>query len=107
MHKYCRAYHLKDLRQFQGWQENLEEGESSLSDDAIVFVWDDLTVVQNPVLSDKGVLWNTITPQWEQFCRSTLHFEIPEDLRYAYERDEEQNPAQVPENVAEPIPQEA
>ncbi|MGH2508843.1 MAG: hypothetical protein ACRDF4_01415 [Rhabdochlamydiaceae bacterium] len=90
MRKYCKAYHLKDLRQFASWQEVLEVGEEPLSDDAIVYLWDDFTVVTSPVLPEKKVLWDTVTPEWQAFCNISLHFEIPDDLRYAYEQPQEQ-----------------
>ncbi|GCF08353.1 hypothetical protein [Dictyobacter arantiisoli] len=85
MRKYCRAYHLKDLRQFSAWEEKGEENEPELTDDDIVYLWDDFTVVRSPVIPDKGLIFGEITPQWQEFCKETLKFEIPEDLRYAYE----------------------
>jgi len=90
MRKYCKAYHLKDLRQFGGWAEKHEEEGSELTDDSIVYLWDDFTVVKSPVQS-KGVLFDEITPEWQDFCKTILKFEIPEDLRYAYEQVEEQS----------------
>jgi len=86
--KYCKAYYLKDLRLFGGWTEKREENESDLSDDDVVYLWDDFTVVRSPVLPG-GVIFDEVTPQWQEFCQTTLQFEIPEDLRYAYERVEE------------------
>ena len=88
--KYCKAYHLKDLRQFSHWAEKYEEQESALGDDDIVYLWDDFTVVKSPIILDKGLIFDEVTPEWQDFCRTTLHFEIPEDLRYAYETSEEQ-----------------
>lgn len=85
MHKYCKAYFLRDLRQFEQWTEQQEEDEQSLSDDAIGYLWDDFTVVRSPV-QEKGVIFDQVTPAWKEFCRTTLKFEIPEDLRYAYEQ---------------------
>ncbi len=99
MHKYCKAYHLKDLRQFHNWTEKHEENEEELSDDSVVYLWDDFTVVRSPVIPDKGLLFNEITPEWQAFCQEVLKFEIPEDLRYAYEQTEEQQT--VPENTSE------
>ncbi len=89
MRKYCKAYHLKDLRQFDGWTEKREEGEAELTDDDIVYLWDDFTVVKSPVIPDKGLLFDSVTPAWQDFCTVTLQFAIPEDLRYAYEQQEE------------------
>lgn len=91
MRKYCKAYHLKDLRQFASWTEKRDEDEEALSDDDVVYLWDDFTVVRSPIIPDKGLIFDTITPEWQNFCKETLHFEIPEDLRYAYEQTEKEN----------------
>lgn len=80
MRKYCKAYHLRDLRQFHAWEEILGEGEDALTDDAIVYLQDDLTVVKSPVLPDTGVIWSSVTAEWQEFCQKTLHFKIPADL---------------------------
>jgi hypothetical protein len=82
---YCKAYHVKDLRQFPGWSERAKEDEAHLADEAVVYLWDDFTVVTTPVSSEPDMLWDQVTPDWQEFCQMTLRFEIPEDLRYAYE----------------------
>ena len=89
MRKYCKAYKLADVRQFSGWVEKREEHEAELPDDSICYIWDDFTVVKSPV-QDKGVLFDNVTPEWREFCTTILRFEIPEDLRYAYQQAEEQ-----------------
>jgi hypothetical protein len=88
MHNYCKAYHLRDLRQFPSWETRQQEDED-LTDDTIVYLWDDFTAVKSPVLPEQGVLWQAVTPEWEVFCKETLNFEIPEDLRYAYVQEEQ------------------
>ncbi len=95
MRKYCKAYHLKDLRQFSSWTEKHEEHAEELSDDTIVYLWDDFTVVKSPVIPDKGLLFDNVTPEWQEFCKTVLNFTIPQDLRYAYEQAEEQSKASV------------
>jgi hypothetical protein len=85
MRNYCKAYYLKDLRQFHSWTEVDEEHEETLSDESVVYLWDDFTVVRSPVIPNKGLIYDDITPEWETFCKESLKFEIPEDLRYAYE----------------------
>jgi hypothetical protein len=80
MQKYCKAYHLKDLRQFSAWIEHHAE----LADDTIVYLWDDFTVVKSPVLAEQQMLWTDVTPEWQTFCKETLQFEIPADLQFAY-----------------------
>lgn len=89
MKKYCKAYYLRDLRQFSAWSELSEANEPVvLTDDDVVYLWDDFTVVKSPVIPDKGLVFDAVTPEWQNFCATTLHFEIPEDLRYAYESQE-------------------
>lgn len=86
--KYCKAYYLKDLRAFENWTEKREEKEAELTDEDVVYLWDDFTVVRSPVLPG-GVIFDNVTQEWQDFCHTTLQFEIPEDLRYAYESEKE------------------
>jgi hypothetical protein len=89
--KYCKAYYLKDLKVFTSWAGSCKEEASLLTDDDVVYLWDDFTVVKSPVIPDDGLLFDAVSPEWQEFCKTTLHFEIPEDLRYAYESSEDQN----------------
>ena len=36
MRTYCKAYHVRDLRQFPGWSERAKEDEAHLADEAVV-----------------------------------------------------------------------
>ncbi len=74
MRKYCKAYKLADLRQFSGWSEKGEENEPELTDESICYIWDDFVVVRSPV-QEKGVVFDAVTPEWREFCATTLHFE--------------------------------
>jgi len=84
MRKYCRAYRLGDLRQFPAWTEKHSEHDAERTDETIVYLWDDLSVVESPILHNEN-LFDTITPEWQDFCQHTLQFAIPEDLQYAYQ----------------------
>jgi hypothetical protein len=105
LRKYCKAYYLRDLRQFSAWTEKNEVDEQPLTDDDVVYLWDDFTVVRSPIIPDKGIVFDAVTPEWQQFCTTILRFAIPEDLRYAYEEQEAQkapeatNEAQSPASV--------
>ncbi|GHO82449.1 hypothetical protein [Dictyobacter formicarum] len=94
MHKYCKAYHVSAMRQFSDWAEKRAENEDELSDDSIVYLWDDFTVVRSPVIPDKGLVFDEVTDAWKDFCLTTLQFSIPEDLRYADEQIQEAGDAQ-------------
>lgn len=93
--KYCKAYYLKDLRAYDGWTEKREEKDPDLTDEDVVYLWDDFVVVRSPVLPG-GVIFDNVTQEWQDFCHTTLQFEIPEDLRYAYAQSTEEDPAQEP-----------
>ncbi len=85
MRKYCKAYKLRDLRQFNGWTEHARKVSQDLSDDTICYLYDDFTVVQSP-FQNENALFTEVTPEWQDFCKNALRFEIPEDLHYAYEQ---------------------
>ena len=85
MRQYYKAYYLKDLRQFSEWRGASAEKEAELADDTICYLGDDFVVVQSPV-QDKEPLFSAATPAWQEFCRTTLEFEIPEDLRVVEEK---------------------
>ena len=80
MRKYCKAYHLRDMRQFRGWVEQQTVGAQGFSDEAIVYLWDDFSVVTSPILRET-VLFADSSPEWQDFCTTVLRFHIPDDVR--------------------------
>jgi hypothetical protein len=89
---YCKAYYLRDLRRFPGWSEsriNWKSKENNVgdakgegeqfSDESIVFLHQDFTVTQS-MWHNENVLFNNVTPEWEQFCASELGFRVPDDI---------------------------
>ena len=87
MRKYSKAYHLKDLRAYSDWKEKDREDKDELEDESIVYLQDNFTVVKD-VFDEEDYIFDNIDDAWKEFCKSTLGFEIPEDLRYAYEDEE-------------------
>jgi len=91
--KYCKAYHLKSLRQFSGWAESRinwkdnggaesSKGEQQpFSDDDIIFLHQDYTVTQS-MWHNENVIFNEVTPEWKAFCAEELKFKIPDDLDF-------------------------
>ena len=91
--KYCKAYHLRDLRRFPvwaeskiNWKENGDGGsgsdsEDALTDDSIVYLHQDLTVTKS-MWHNENVIFNQVTPQWEEFCTQVLTFKVPDDLDF-------------------------
>jgi len=84
MRNYSKAYYLKDLRKFPAWKELDREDSAELTDDSIVYVQDNFTVVKD-CFEEEDYIYSDVTPEWKAFCEKELDFAIPEDLMYAYE----------------------
>lgn len=74
MRNYCKAYLLGDLRRYPGWPER---GSGDWADDSVVYIWDDFTVVRNPMQINEMPLLDAADEEWERFCRDELAFEVP------------------------------
>jgi uncharacterized protein len=92
--KYCKAYHLEDLRKYPNWTESRinwkekdghrdsgADGDAGwpFSDDKVVFIHQDLTVTES-VWHGENVIFNSVAPGWEEYCSNTLNFKVPDDL---------------------------
>lgn len=88
MGKYCKAYMVSRLQEFDGWADNyrrLEKDESHASDNGnsapendYLFLQENFTVTKG-IFLDEDVVYDNVTPQWINFCENTLEFKIPED----------------------------
>lgn len=97
---YCKAYYLKDLRQYDQWDDIATEPTGSTEDDDeaaeaadgeeteaaqgaqdddIVYIHQDFTVTES-MWHGEDVIVGEVTPEWKEFCESKLEFAIPEDL---------------------------
>lgn len=90
MGKYCKAYSLKKLRQFSQWSERSEntikekkqvDGKEvkinrKLTDDDFLYLKENY-VVTDGIFKDENIIFDNVTPEWKNFCKSTLQFEIP------------------------------
>ncbi len=90
MGKYCKAYLLKDLRQFSQWTEQVEnvrkekkqvdgkevEFERQLTDDDILYLQENY-VITDGIFKDENIIFDHLTSEWKEFCTKTLLFEIP------------------------------
>ncbi|HEX8355698.1 MAG TPA: hypothetical protein VF611_22515 [Pyrinomonadaceae bacterium] len=88
MGRYCKAYTVKSLREFAGWSENAanarpaddaEEGSAprTLTDDDFLYLQENY-VVTDGIFIDENVIFDSVTPEWTDFCHQTLGFEVPE-----------------------------
>jgi hypothetical protein len=83
--KYCKSYKLSRLRQFPNWVERAEnarkirkdvngetvEAARELTDDDYVYLHGDYTVTDG-IFIDENVIFNDVTPEWIEFCRTVL-----------------------------------
>jgi hypothetical protein len=97
MGKFCKAFYLKRLRAFSGWKENvgsakkrekIEEGESkeALTDDDYVYLQENYKVT-NGIFIDENIIFDSVTPQWIEFCKKELEFEIETIKKEATEQN--------------------
>lgn len=82
--KYCKAYHLKQLREFpyfsNGKDEKAEQAkEDELADDKVVFIHQDFTVTES-VWHNENVIFDQVSESWRDFCATVLGFRVPTDI---------------------------
>jgi hypothetical protein len=100
MGRYCKAYSVAQLTKFPGWEarvenlaplENEEDGteqpRTTLADDDYLFLQENY-VVTDGIFLDEYIIFDRVTPEWQEFCTNELAFEIPD-----YKRFEETQPA--------------
>jgi hypothetical protein len=90
MSSYCKAYSLAKLRQYPNWLEKSEnarkenKGENGkpaevpreLTDKDYLYLHESL-VVTDGIFEDQNIIFADVTPEWEQFCKEVLKFEVP------------------------------
>jgi hypothetical protein len=90
MGKYCKAYPIPRFREYQGWSEKAENvrKEKKVVDGKEVEVARQLTekdhlylqenyVVTDGIFIDEHIIFDNVTPEWIEFCKNTLRFEVP------------------------------
>lgn len=90
MGKYCKAYPIAMFREFPQWTENAttrpQEHRQAASaadaagepaDSGFLYLQENYHVTDG-IFIDENVVYNNVTPEWVDFCKQTLQFEIPE-----------------------------
>ncbi|MBW4477619.1 MAG: hypothetical protein KME54_12280 [Tolypothrix brevis GSE-NOS-MK-07-07A] len=104
MGKYCKAYLVKTLCQFDQWQENLEkttiakeqvdvkevEANRVLNDDDFLYLQGNYVVTEG-IFKDENIIFNNVTSEWKEFCHKTVGFEIPVYETVQMQTSESQN----------------
>jgi hypothetical protein len=74
MGTYCKAYLVKQLRQYSQWREN--SSKRKLTDDDIVYLQENY-VVTGGIFKDDNIIFDDVAPEWQEFCQQSLKFEVP------------------------------
>jgi len=79
--KYCMAFHLKELRQFSGWEDVAANRavESTLPDASLVYLHSNYVVTRSAWVEDEA-LADKVSAEWIQFCQLKLMFRSPSDI---------------------------
>lgn len=89
MGKYCKAYLLKQFRQFTQWNEQIEnirnentqldgkevDFDRELPDNYILYLQENYLVTDG-IFLDENIVFDCVTPEWKNFCANTLGFEV-------------------------------
>lgn len=86
MPNYQKAYYLKQLREFAGWNEDRyqptpaqsgSDESTELSDESIVYLNEELVVAAG-CFEDSDVIFDQKSREWEAFCQDVLKFAVPD-----------------------------
>jgi len=90
MGKYCKAYQVKNFREYPGWTMKTEnarkdkkevdgkeiEVQRELDDEAILYLQESY-IVTDGIFKDENIIFDNVNDEWKEFCHGTLGFEIP------------------------------
>jgi hypothetical protein len=74
MGKYCKAYLVLQLRQYQDWSE---KSDSPLMENDVLYIQENYVVTSN-IFKDEQIVFDQVTSEWKDFCHSVLQFEVPQ-----------------------------
>lgn len=74
MGKYCKAYEIEKLMEFPGWAENVKNTNGQASG-GFYYLQENFTATDG-IFLDENVVFDAVTPEWVEFCRDTLKFEV-------------------------------
>lgn len=74
---YCKAYMLKALDQFPGWQTR-----HALKEDSVVYLHQDFSVTAS-IWYGEDVVLDRVSEDWRSYCQDQLGFHVPTDLELA------------------------
>ena len=90
MGRYCKAYPIQQFRAYPSWTENSDnlrqekrEGDGQevvvkreLTEDDYLYLQENY-VVTDGIFIDENIIFDGVTPEWIEYCKETLKFEVP------------------------------
>jgi hypothetical protein len=90
MGMYCKAYPVGRFREFPAWREKAEnarpekqeadgrgvEAPRTLANEDCLYLQENFAVTDG-IYIDQYVIFDEVTPEWEEFCKTSLQFEVP------------------------------
>lgn len=88
--RYCKAYPISRFREYSQWTENLQnlrkeerevDGQKvqvprELNDSDFFYLQENF-VVTDDIFIDESIVFANVTPEWIEFCKNKLKFEVP------------------------------
>jgi hypothetical protein len=104
MGRYCKAYPIERFREFSGWTENTQnmrkeeqpgdgkeaEASEQLTGGDYLFLQENF-IVTDGIFLDENVIFDNTTPEWMDFCKNSLEFEVPSAEPAADVKSEHEN----------------
>jgi len=89
--KHCKEFPLSQLRKFPRWTEQsqnarkirreingqMEEVVRELTDEDYLYLQENL-IVTDGIFLDENIIFSDVTPEWREFCRNVLGWEVPD-----------------------------
>lgn len=77
MGRYCKAYPIERFREYGGWPAEAEHAiESEAGGKSFLYLQEDYSVTGD-IFMEENVIFKNISPEWIQFCKERLNFEVP------------------------------
>lgn len=84
MERYCKAYPVERFQEFPGWGKKTSSPAAETATPAkdeeeparYLYLHQDYTVTDG-IFSGENVVYEDLTPEWIEFCKDVLKFEVP------------------------------
>jgi hypothetical protein len=74
MERYCKAYPVERFEEFSGWgKTTTKDGDEPAK---YLYLHQDYTVTDG-IFTGEKVVYEDLTPEWIEFCKNVLKFEVP------------------------------